>query len=100
MVVFLKQNTKNEYVAVKQIIDKKLKDSEMQAFEKEAILLSSLPSHPNIVRFLGICVNPMAIITEFCDEGNLLDYIQKKRCQSRKRSFIYVGFLSWNCTFT
>jgi hypothetical protein len=27
--------------------------------------------HPNVVLFMGVCVRPPAVITEFCESGSL-----------------------------
>ena len=33
--------------------------------------------HPNIVMFMGLCLNPVCVITEFCARGSLLDVLKK-----------------------
>jgi hypothetical protein len=32
--------------------------------------------HPNIVAFMGVCTNPPAIITEYCERGSLTGLLQ------------------------
>ena len=33
--------------------------------------------HPNIVLFMGLCLNPVSIVTEFCARGSLSDVLRK-----------------------
>ena len=33
--------------------------------------------HPNIVLFMGLCLNPVCIVTELCARGSLCDVIRK-----------------------
>ena len=33
--------------------------------------------HPNIVLFMGLCLNPVCIVTEFCARGSLSDVLRK-----------------------
>ena len=51
-------------------------DDEISAFKKEAELNSKL-RHPNIVLFMGICVEPkhVCIVTELMVRGNVLDLL-------------------------
>ena len=35
--------------------------------------------HPNVVMFMGMCVEPPCIITEFCARGSLFDVLRKAR---------------------
>ena len=37
-----------------------------QEFQHEASLMVNLISHPNVVKLYGVSLQPMAIITEFC----------------------------------
>lgn len=52
---------------------KELLDEEIAEFEDEAAILKRVPAHPNLVQFLGLCVDDMqlAILTEFCAGGSL-----------------------------
>ncbi|EFA78013.1 leucine-rich repeat-containing protein [Heterostelium album PN500] len=51
-------------------------------FRRECWILSGLDHHENIVGLLGLCLNPLAIVTEFLPDGNLHGYLNK---QSGKR---------------
>ncbi|KAA6419342.1 MAG: kinase [Trebouxia sp. A1-2] len=33
--------------------------------------------HPNVVMFMGLCLNPVCVVTEFCVRGALSDVIEK-----------------------
>lgn len=47
-------------------------------FRREIALLSAL-RHPNLVTFMGICVDPpLSIVTEYCGGGDLFKLLHKK----------------------
>jgi serine/threonine protein kinase len=69
-------------VAVKMLIDGRaapdvaVQDGTIAAdLQKEAGLMASL-RHPNIVQFLGVCIFPPAIVTEWCARGSLTDVLK------------------------
>jgi hypothetical protein len=35
--------------------------------------------HPNVVLFMGVCVRPPAVITEFCESGSLNKLLEQVR---------------------
>ena len=35
--------------------------------------------HPNVVMFMGMCLEPPCIVTEFCARGSLFDVLRKAR---------------------
>lgn len=37
--------------------------------------------HPNIVLFMGVCLSPPCLITEYCPQGSLLDVLQRAQIQ-------------------
>lgn len=39
--------------------------------------MACLRNHPNIVRFLGVCFDPPAIVMELCGRESLLDLLSK-----------------------
>ena len=41
-------------------------------------IISSL-RHPNVVMFMGLCLQPPCIVTEFCARGSLFDVLRKAR---------------------
>ena len=41
-------------------------------------IMSSL-RHPNVVMFMGLCLQPPCIVTEFCARGSLYDVLRKAR---------------------
>ncbi|EDQ92991.1 uncharacterized protein MONBRDRAFT_44322 [Monosiga brevicollis MX1] len=61
---------------------KTIKDGAMEAkdFMKEADIMKRM-RHPNLVRLLGVCTRggPLFIVTEFMNNGNLLDFLQSER---------------------
>ena len=38
--------------------------------------------HPNVVMFMGLCLEPPCIVTEFCARGSLYDVLKKARTSS------------------
>jgi len=54
-------------------------DKLQRTLEAEAEILSVL-RHPNIVQYLGVCMDPstMCIVTEYCGNGSLADVIRMK----------------------
>ena len=47
----------------------------MEEFWKEAGLVSNIRPHSNIVQFFGVCLNPLCVVTEFMERGNLRSYL-------------------------
>ena len=54
----------------------------LEGLQQEAMLLASL-RHPNIVAFMGICMDPPCIVTEICQKGSLTDVIRAARRDPR-----------------
>ena len=46
--------------------------------------------HPNVVMFMGLCLNPVCVVTEFCARGSLSDVIRKAAT-----SKIFAQLLDW-----
>lgn len=46
--------------------------------------------HPNVVMFMGLCLNPVCVVTEFCARGSLSDVIRKAAT-----SAIFAQLLDW-----
>jgi len=61
-------------VALKRIPHLEWTEEERSIFRMELSIFSRL-AHPHIVQFLGVCADlrPMAIVTEYCSGGTLLD---------------------------
>jgi serine/threonine protein kinase len=50
----------------------------LEGLEKEAGLMASL-RHPNVVLYLGVCLNPPCVVTEYCARGSLNDVLKRAR---------------------
>eukprot|EP00884_Botryococcus_braunii_P001862 jgi/Botrbrau1/11677/Bobra.0195s0008.1 len=53
---------------------------ETSALTREVDILATL-RHPNIVLFMGVCLSPPCLITEYCPQGSLLDVLQRAQSQ-------------------
>jgi hypothetical protein len=53
-------------------------DTGLDEFWSEALLVSKIRPHVNIVQFLGVCVNPLCVVYEFLPAGNLRSYLDNK----------------------
>ncbi len=61
-------------------------DRVKKACLREALILSRLQTHPNIVGFYGICVEPtMQLVIELCAGGTLFHLLRKMRSGSDAR---------------
>lgn len=54
---------KGDNVAIKEINGDLVDEKGVEDFLKEAKMMKNLPKHPNILKYIGICVNPFCIIT-------------------------------------
>ena len=50
-------------------------ESKIRDFFGEAELMMKLKGHPNITQLLGICFEPICLITEFVDNGSLRKFL-------------------------
>lgn len=53
-------------------------DQLLRSLWKEVDILSTL-RHPNVVLFLGVCLQPACVVTEYCPLGSLFDVLGKAR---------------------
>ena len=44
------------------------RDDALRAFAKESLLMQQMPPHPNVIRLVGVIVDPVGIVTEFCSQ--------------------------------
>ena len=56
---------------------------QVQEFLEEIQLMKQIGYHPNIVSLLACCTmkNPMFLVVEFAKNGDLLNYLKKRREQ-------------------
>ncbi|KAA6419315.1 MAG: PAS domain-containing tyrosine kinase [Trebouxia sp. A1-2] len=69
-----------------------LSDVELTAIatmEREVSIMAAI-RHPNVVMFMGLCLNPVCVVTEFCARGSLSDVIRKAAS-----SAIFAQLLDW-----
>eukprot|EP01122_Echinamoeba_exundans_P015886 TRINITY_DN781_c0_g1_i1.p1 TRINITY_DN781_c0_g1~~TRINITY_DN781_c0_g1_i1.p1 ORF type:complete len:761 (+),score=137.63 TRINITY_DN781_c0_g1_i1:383-2665(+) len=66
-----------QHIAIKKL-HSHVEEAEIPSFLKEIAILSRL-NHPNILQFLGACLdNDLSLITEFCSLGDLRSYLMKR----------------------
>jgi len=66
-------------VAIKKILSATISEEEIQVFSTEILLMSKL-RHPNIVQFLGACLEPeICLVAEFMDRGCLFDVLAREK---------------------
>jgi tRNA A-37 threonylcarbamoyl transferase component Bud32 len=49
----------------------------LNEFRDEALLMSGLSDHPNLVKLRGICKKPLAVVMEYVSGGNLFDFLKQ-----------------------
>jgi len=65
---------RNQRVAVKKVMSD-LTPDQLKAFTAECEVMSCLRPHKNVVQLLGMCTNPLCLITEYYPNGSLLNYL-------------------------
>jgi serine/threonine protein kinase len=53
----------------------------LEALQREAGMMASL-RHPSIVMYLGVCLEPPAVITEYCGRGSMNDVLRKAKANN------------------
>ena len=51
--------------------------------------------HPNVAMLMGLCFNPMCIVTEFCARGSLTDVLRKGAADA-----VFAQQLGWRTRIT
>ncbi|PRP78217.1 serine/threonine-protein kinase CTR1-like [Planoprotostelium fungivorum] len=72
---------RNLTVAMKQLQNQRTTQKQFDEFLQEVDIIRRLRPHPNVVLFIGITVqpDPISLITEFCSEGDLFNFLKKNR---------------------
>ena len=60
----------------------------MNEFWKEVSLVSKLAPHSNIVQFFGICLNPLCVVYEFMENGDLRHYLDDQQNKIEKQQML------------
>jgi len=76
--VYLAQDAKTGFVAIKTVDNQKAHNSE-ECISNEIEILSSVGAHLNIVRMIGCNRDEKLVVMEYCFNGNLKDYISRYR---------------------
>lgn len=59
----------------------------LSSLAKESNMMAAL-RHPNVVSFLGVCLDPPCIVTEFCARGSLTDVLRGAKASPAKASML------------
>ena len=57
----------------------KIENLGLEEFWKEVELISKLKAHSNIVQFFGICLNPLCVVSEFMENGDLRHFLNDQQ---------------------
>ncbi|KAL0046815.1 hypothetical protein WJX82_010624 [Trebouxia sp. C0006] len=74
------------------VLSSQLSDVELTAIatlEREVSIMAAI-RHPNVVLLMGLCLNPVCVVSEFCARGSLSDVIKKAAT-----SKIFAQLLDW-----
>ena len=63
-------------------------EEQVQEFLEEILLMKQIGYHPNILNLLACCTmtSPMFLVVEFAKNGDLLNYLRKRREQVKRDS--------------
>jgi hypothetical protein len=71
--------------------------SQLSELRREVEVLQE-QRHPNVVLFMGVCVRPPAVITEFCESGSLNRLLEEVILHEMLRSAsCYLGVAMYVC---
>ena len=60
----------------------------LEEFWKEVGFISKLKPHSNIVQFFGICLNPLCVVSEFLEKGDLRHYLDDQQNKIEKQQMM------------
>eukprot|EP01114_Cavostelium_apophysatum_P013059 TRINITY_DN3083_c0_g1_i3.p1 TRINITY_DN3083_c0_g1~~TRINITY_DN3083_c0_g1_i3.p1 ORF type:complete len:1051 (-),score=199.17 TRINITY_DN3083_c0_g1_i3:34-2943(-) len=66
-------------VAVKQILTRSLSAVEEEKFRQEIALMKNIRPHSNVIQCYGVSTFPLALVTEFMENGSLYELLQSDR---------------------
>lgn len=61
-----------------EVVPSEERQEALRNLEREVSIMAAL-RHPNVVMFMGLCLEPPCIVTEFCARGSLYDVLKKAR---------------------
>ncbi|DBB01412.1 TPA: hypothetical protein ACH3X1_000077 [Trebouxia sp. C0004] len=61
-----------------EVVPSEERQEALRTLEREVSIMAAL-RHPNVVMFMGLCLEPPCIVTEFCARGSLYDVLKKAR---------------------
>jgi len=78
-------------VAIKQVITTNMSTKDMEDFKAEVNLMKNLRPHANVILLLGVCPQPLSIVTEFMEKGSLYGYLQKTELTQQQQLSVIRG---------
>ena len=55
----------------------------LQEFLEEAQIMIKIPKNKHLVKLIGICIDPVCILSEYIDGGNLKQYLDSKEIEMK-----------------
>jgi len=75
-------------VAIKKL--KNFKEKDRESFISEAKLMSLLTPHHNVVLFRGVTLDPLCILTDFCEGGSLRRFLSSPEKIDEEQQFKWI----------
>jgi len=75
-------------VAIKKL--KNFKEKDRESFISEAKLMSLLTPHPNVVLFRGVTLDPLCILTDYCEGGSLRRFLSSSEKIDEEQQFKWI----------
>jgi len=89
--VVYKTKWRGSIVAVKQMKSTVFNSKRRQEFVEECEFMRNLQPHPSVVQFLGICEDPICMITEYCGNGSLKSLLDSNKPIDSKLQFKIIS---------
>ncbi len=101
--VVLKGTYRGKDIAVKKPKGE-ITESQLNEIMKEAFLMQSVPPHPNVLKFIGVCMSPLCIgklycfttqgiVMDFAESGSLITLLQSTIMPIDSKLVIVAGII-------
>jgi len=76
--VVYKGKWRGQMVAIKELKKRAISEKELEQFKREASMMM-IRASPNVITFFGICISPLAIVTEYMENGSVENMLKKMK---------------------